>query len=168
MAKVNFTAPRVEGFTCGNGKGQAFLWDLTAPGLALRVTANGARAYIFQSQYQGKSLRMTIGRPNVWGIPDAQAKAKALQRTIDDGRDPRAVKAEVVAAELASRNADAAGAVGVAAAWDRYLVEGSPKRRDNWKPRYVADMAKMAAPGGERKVRGKGLTLPGTWRPCWR
>ena len=49
MAKVNFTAGRLADFTCPADKDQAFLWDSKAPGLALRVTAQGARAYIFGS-----------------------------------------------------------------------------------------------------------------------
>ena len=45
--------------------------------------------------------------------------------------------------------------------WPRYMAEGRPKRRDAWKPRYILDMQRMIAPGGEPKKRGKGLTLPG-------
>ncbi|MEO6353975.1 MAG: preprotein translocase, partial [Burkholderiaceae bacterium] len=45
MAKVKFTAGRVDGFKCESGKSQSFLWDTEAPGLGLRATANGAKAY---------------------------------------------------------------------------------------------------------------------------
>lgn len=44
MAKVAFTAGRVNGFKCPAEKVQAFLWDATAPGLGLRVTARGTAA----------------------------------------------------------------------------------------------------------------------------
>ena len=33
--------------------------------------------YVFQSEYQGRTLRMTIGRTDAWNIPDAENKAKA-------------------------------------------------------------------------------------------
>jgi hypothetical protein len=36
MAKIKFTAGRVDGYECKSGKGQCFLWDATAPGLGLR------------------------------------------------------------------------------------------------------------------------------------
>src|SRR5690554_7496434 len=79
MAKVSFTAKRVREFTCPADKRQAFLWDTTAPGLGLRVTPTGKPAYVFQSLYQGKTLRITIGSPDAWSITDAQAKARELR-----------------------------------------------------------------------------------------
>lgn len=38
MAKIAFTAGRVSGFKCPPDKKQAFMWDVTAPGLGLRAT----------------------------------------------------------------------------------------------------------------------------------
>ena len=161
MARVKFTAARVADFKCPDDKAQAFLWDATAPGLGLRVTANGARAYIFQSEFQGRTLRLTIGGLDAWPIAKAQGRASELQRQIDDGRDPRAVKAEATAADLAKRRADSADALTVADVWPRYMAEGKPKRRSAWKPRYVADLNKAASLGGEPRKRGRGITKPG-------
>jgi len=170
MAKVAFTAGRVREFKCETDRAQAFVWDSTAPGLGLRATPAGKPAYVFQSEFQGKTLRVTIGSPDAWSIPQAQEKARELQRQIDEGRDPREVKAAIIAADVAKRTTDATSAIIVSVAWSRYTVEGSPKRRDDWKPRYVADMAKMASPGGKKKLRGEGLTLPGHLAPLmgWR
>ena len=165
MAKISFTAPRVAAFTCPSDKAQAFLWDAKAPGLGLRATPRGAPAFIFQSVYQGKSLRVTIGDATAWRIPDAQAKARELQRLIDEGRDPRAVKAEAIAKDVAKREAERLEAVTVGDVWPTYLAEGSPKRRAAWKPRYRADLEAMAAAGGVAKKRGKGLTRPGPLYP---
>lgn len=165
MAKVVFTAPRIAAFKCPPDKAQAFFWDANAPGLALRVTPAGRPAYVFQGEYQGKSLRITIGSPDAWSIPQARDKARELQRLIDDGRDPREVKAAAVAADTAKRNADAAQALTVGEVWPRYIAEGRPKRRDAWKPRYLSDLQAMAAPGGEKKKRGAGLTRPGPLSP---
>ena len=92
MAKIAFTAGRVSGFKCPPEKKQAFLWDATAPGLGLRATPAGKPAYVFQSVYQGKDTRITIGSPAAWSIPEAQAKARELQRLIDEGTDPRDLK----------------------------------------------------------------------------
>lgn len=161
MARVNFTAPKVAGFTCPAGKAQAFLWDSTQPGLGLRVTPAGKPAYIFQSEFQGRTVRVTIGRPTDWSIPQAQERARELQRQIDEGRDPREVKAETIAADVAKRNAEVAEVLTVAEVWPRYMAEGKPKRRAAWKPRYVEDLKKAASMGGEPKKRGKGTTKPG-------
>ena len=160
MARVNFTAPKVAGFTCPAGKSQAFLWDKT-PGLGLRVTPAGTPAYIFQGRFQGKTLRIAIGGPDAWSIPQAQERARELQRQIDAGRDPREVKAESIAADVAKRTAEVAEVLTVAEVWPRYMAEGKPKRKAAWKPRYVADLKKAASLGGEPKKRGKGTTKPG-------
>ncbi len=172
MAKIAFTAGRVSGFKCPPEKKQAFLWDVTAPGLGLRATPAGKPAYVFQSVYQGKDLRITIGSPAAWSIPDAQAKARELQRLIDEGKDPRDLKREAIAAQVkkqaaaaAKVEADKAAALTVGEVWPLYLENGRPKRKDAWKPRYRADLEAMAAPGGEKKKRGQGATRPGPLYP---
>ena len=165
MAKIAFTAPRVEGFNCPPDKKQAFLWDVTAPGLGLRATPAGKPAYVFQGEFQEKTIRITIGRPGVWKIPEAQEKARAYQRQIDEGHDPRDLKRDVLAASAEKKAAAAAQAVTVGDVWPRYLKEGKPKRKDSFKPRYLVDLKSMAAAGGEKKKRGAGLTRPGPLYP---
>lgn len=164
MAKIAFTAGRVSGFKCPPDRQQAFLWDVTAPGLGLRATPAGKPAYVFQSVYQGKDLRITIGSPAAWSIPDAQAKARELQRLIDEGKDPRDLKREAIAAVEAKRQkeqeqqqAAAAQAVTVGEAWAAYVKA----RRPHWGELHLRDNVGMMAPGGEKKKRGKGLTEPG-------
>jgi integrase len=165
MAKIAFTAGRVSGFKCPPDKKQAFLWDATVPGLGLRTTPAGKPAYVFQSVYQGKDVRLTIGSPVAWSIPKAQEKARELQRQIDEGHDPRDLKRDVLAAAAEKKAAAAAQAVTVGEVWPLYLAQGKPKRRDTWKPGYRADLEAMAAPGGVEKKRGKGLTRPGPLYP---
>ena len=127
---------------------------------------------MFQSLYQGKDIRITIGGPTAWSIPEAQAKARELQRLIDEGKDPRdlkrdalAAQAEKQAAAAAKLEADKAAALTVGDLWPLYLENGKPKRKDAWKPRYRADLEAMAAPGGEKKKRGQGVTRPGPLYP---
>ncbi|MDM7944384.1 MAG: integrase family protein [Hydrogenophaga sp.] len=165
MAKIAFTAGRVSGFKCPPDKKQAFMWDATAPGLGLRATPAGKPAYVFQGLYQGKDLRLTIGSPAAWSIPDAQAKARELQRLIDEGKDPRDLKREALALSAAKQAAATAQAVTVGDVWPLYLKHGKPKRRDAWKPGYRADVEAMAAPGGVEKKRGEGVTRPGPLYP---
>lgn len=100
--RVKLTAGRIKDEQCPADKSQTFLWDSDAPGFALRVTA-GAKAYIFQGRLDGKTIRLTIGDVNAWSINEAREKARALQTTIDKGRDPRLLKQEAIAADAAKR-----------------------------------------------------------------
>ncbi len=158
MAKIAFTAGRVSGFKCPPDKAQAFLWDATAPGLGLRATPAGKPAYVCQGVYQGATIRLTIGSPNAWSIPDAQAKARELQRLIDEGKDPRELKREALAAHAEKQAAAAANAVTVGEAWERYLEQ----RRPFWGERNYLDHVRMAQAGGEKRKRLPGVkTMPG-------
>ena len=103
MAKVTFTAGRLAGFQCPPDKQQVFLWDSNAKGLGLRATQKGQPAFIFEDKYQGKTVRITIGSPDAWTIPQAQAKARELQRLIDAGQDPRSAKRQAKAAATAEK-----------------------------------------------------------------
>ncbi|ABE43472.1 integrase family protein [Polaromonas sp. JS666] len=172
MARIAFTAGRVAGFKCPPEKSQVFLWDAATPGLGLRTTAAGKPSYVFQGRYQEKTIRVTIGSPDAWSIPQAQEKARALQRLIDEGRDPRDLKRDAVAAgaerkaaAAAKVQADKVASLTVGEVWQTYLQEGKPKRRDAWKPGYRADLELMATPGGVKKKRGQGLTRQGPIYP---
>ena len=171
MAKIAFTAGRVSGFKCPPDKKQAFMWDVTAPGLGLRATPAGKPAYVFQSVYQGKDLRITIGSPAAWSIPDAQAKARELQRLIDEGKDPRDLKREAIAAVEAKRQqeqereqADKVAAVTVGEAWAAYIAERTP----HWGDLHRKDHERLTRAGGEtskRGTRGRGVTIAGPLHP---
>lgn len=161
MAKVNFTAGRVAEFKCPAGKSQAFMWDAKAPGLALRVTSNGARAYVFQSRLNGQSVRVTIGEPSVWSIADAQSEARRLQGLLDQGRDPRIEKAATVAKETAARVAKKAERLRLETtgldAWAVYIAD----RRSAWKDRTYQDHLTHTAAGGEKRARSHLKTVSG-------
>ena len=171
MAKIAFTAGRVSGFKCPPDKKQAFMWDVTAPGLGLRATPAGKPAYVFQSKYQGKDIRLTIGSPAAWSIPDAQAKARELQRLIDEGKDPRDLKREAIAAVEAKRlqeqeqeQADKVAAVTVGEAWAAYVAERTP----HWGDLHRKDHERLTRAGGEtskRGTRGRGVTIAGPLHP---
>lgn len=148
MAKVSFTAKRIGEFSCPAGKQQAFLWDTTAPGLGLRATPTGKPAYVFQSLYQGKTLRITIGGPDAWSIAEAQAKARELQRLIDEGTDPRERKRQQLALADAAKARRVAEAVTVAEAWKAYTAA----RATHWGEHHKNDHARLArSPGMTKK-----------------
>lgn len=159
MAKVNFTAGRIAEYKCEAGKDQSFLWDTSAPGLGLRATAPGAKAYMFQSKLNGKTMRITIGSPAVWAIDAAQAEARRLKVIIDNGQDPRQVKADGLAVAQSVRDATenkktaqlrldaierAKRELIARAAWDAYMTAPHPK----WGAQHRTDHIIAANAGG--------------------
>ena len=160
MAKIAFTAGRIAGFKCPAPKAQAFVWDVTAPGLGLRATPAGKPAYVFQGEFRQKTIRITIGNPDAWSIPQAQEKARELQRQIDEGRDPRDLKRDVLAAATEKKAAAAAHAVTVSEVWGAYLEARHPQ----WGERHYRDHITLGKAGGEvakRGTRGRGITIAG-------
>ena len=164
-SRVNLTAGRVEAFTCPPDKTQAFLWDTDTPTLALRATPTGRKTYVFESRLNGSTIRVTIGTLADWPIKRARTEAQKLKMLIDAGTDPRELERQQDADKAAKIAAAAAHALTVGEVWPLYLATGRPKRKNAWKPRYRADIEAMAAPGGEPKKRGQGLTRPGPLFP---
>ncbi len=170
--RVNLTTGRVQQATCPEGKQQAFIWDATQPGLGLRVTANGARAFVFESRLNGKTIRLTIGSAAAWTIDAARREAARLKVLIDQGINPAeqrreqaeakaAAKAEREAAEARARAEAERLALTTAEAWQSYLDHHARR----WSARHMLDHIRLSQPGGEPKKRGTGLTVPGVLRP---
>ena len=171
----NFTAGRVAAFTCPPDKQQAIYWDGKQPGFGLRVTANGARAYIFESRLKGRTVRVTIGNPAAWTLDDARQRAAALMVLIDQGINPteqRREQDEAKARAKAEREAAKAEeqrqreeqarrqSVTVADAWSAYLAD----RRPHWSDLHYRDHVNKARAGGEaysRRTKKSATTKPG-------
>ena len=159
--------------TCPPGLPKAFLRDKDVTGLRVRVTANGAKAFVYEAKLNGRAISRTLGRFPLLTIDDAKAKARDLARTVkNDKQDPRdldrqraeaeaKVRADDAALALERVACEAARSVTVADVWPRYMAEGKPKRKAAWKPRYRADLNAAASLGGELKKRGEGKTKPG-------
>lgn len=160
MSRVKLTAGRVRDFTLRPEQQQSFLWDTEAPWLAIRATVQ-AKVFIFQSRIEGSSVRVKIGDCDAWDIDQARTEARRLQTLIDQGTDPRADKAERIAASVAKRTEAKRQDATLAEAWQAYLTD----RRAHWGERYYRDHVNFARPGGEQKARGEGLTTAGPLAP---
>lgn len=161
MAKVNFTADRVAAFQCEAGKQQSIMWDAKTPGLGLRVTSAGARSYIFETRLEGKTIRITIGDVRTWTVGKAQAEATRHKAQTDQGIDPRQVRAEQVAAQVAVKVETAAAAlresVTLGAVWPVYVAERTP----HWGEHQISAHRKIIQAGGEGRKRSPKPTKPG-------
>ena len=73
--------------------GQTFIHDDRVPGLALRVTANGAKAYTWTGRIHGVSRRITLGKASVMSLAAARAEAHKTAAAVHAGQDPAAAKA---------------------------------------------------------------------------
>lgn len=166
MAKVKLTAGRIEELKCEPDKAQTFLWDATANGLGLRVTSTGAKAYIFQSKLNGQTLRLTIGSPQAWSIDAARIEARRLTMLIDNGHDPREVKADALAAKQALKESKEAAqrekqnqltrqSITLKDVWTVYLES----RKHKWGEGHYQNHLKLAAEGGIKRKRGEGVTV---------
>jgi hypothetical protein len=160
MAKENFTAERLRSYQCESGKQQTIHWDAKTPGLGLRVTQSGTRTYVFESRLFGKTIRIKIGDPRSWDLSKARVEAGRLKTSIDQGLDPRELKAKAQAEHEAKAVAEAARAVTVGEAWAACLED----RRPHWGERHYQDYVKKAQAGGQppiRGTRGRGETIAG-------
>jgi integrase len=162
--RFTFTRKTVDTVPCEAGKSQTIYWDADQPGLGLRVTAKGARAFIFESKLGRETIRMTIGPASMQiraakdkrGVPlvvGADTQAAAWAALVAQGRDPRAVKAEATAADQALREDARRQTVTAREAWDVYLQERRPK----WGERHYEDHVIKGEPGGTLGKRGKPL-----------
>lgn len=157
----DLTVGLIERLMCPTGKTQAFLRDAKAPGLRVRVTEAGAKSFVFEAKLHRSTIRRTIGDVRAWSIDRARTEANRLRVMIDAGVDPREVDRQQEAFRVEKIATAKAEAISVGDAWADYMLRGKPKKKTAWKPRYLADLKKMAALGGEPKKRGAGLTVPG-------
>lgn len=126
------------------------MWDLDQPGLGLRSTPTGKPSFVFQGWYAGKTTRITIGRPDNWTILEARARARKIQREIDEDLDPRRVNADAIAADVTPREMLKRDGVLVEEAWFRYVAE----RREPRSKHHYDNHRKMVRLPGQR-VRGR-------------
>ncbi len=173
MDRVKLTQGRIAGLTCPPGKDQAFLRDTEVPKLAVRVTAAGAKTYVFESKLAGKTVRTAIGDVNLWPIsskdpdhPGAREEARRLSALVDQGIDPRRAKLEVLAEnderfrqEECKRIEVSRTQITVGDAWSAYVE--ARQRSGKWGARNLLDHQNLASPGGVPAKRGKRKTKPG-------
>lgn len=176
----NFTAGRVADFTCPPDKQQAIYWDGKQPGLGLRVTAKGAKAYIFESRLKGRTVRVTIGGPDAWPLESdevqdretgevrkregARQRAAALAVLIDQGINPAEqrreqdeakarAKAEREAAEAEEQRQREQDAARRAVTVADAWAAYLADRRPHWGERHYQDHVTKARPAGQAYAR---------------
>jgi integrase len=158
--RVNLTAGAIERLTCPAGKQQAFMRDSEAPGLRVRVTAAGAKSFVYEAKLNRQTIRRTNGDVKLWSIEQARTEARRLAVVLDNGQDPREIERQQQADKATAKAAAAVQAATVGEVWAVYLEA----RRPHWGARHHADHVKLVQAGGEvskRGTRGRGVTVAG-------
>jgi integrase len=159
------TAGLIDRLTCRTDiKAQAFLRDSVAPGLRVRITNTGLKAFVFEAKLNRQTIRRTIGDTRAWTIDAARKEANRLRVTLDTGTDPREVERQKLLETAIAKAAAAVQAVTVGEVWGLYLAA----RKPYWGTRHHADHEKLSAAGGVPYKRGKGTTQAGPLFPLMR
>lgn len=166
----------IERLTCPAGVPKAFLRDKDVTGLRVRVTANGAKSFVYEAKLNGKAISRTLGGFPLMPIDEAKDEARKLAKTVKtDKQDPRELERQQIAAIAASiaaafvkDEADklqaAANSLTTGEVWTVYLAE----RRQHWGVFHHADHIRLSKAGGEvakRGTRGRGVTIAGPLYP---
>jgi integrase len=139
----------------------------------VRVTAAGAKTYVFESKLAGQTIRTTIGDVNLWPIsskdpdhPGAREEARRLSALVDQGIDPRRAKLEVLSKnderfrqEESKRIEESRTQITVSDAWSTYVE--ARQKSGKWGTRNLLDHRNLASSGGVPAKRGKRKTKPG-------
>ena len=161
-ARQNLTAGTIERLACPAGKEQAFMRDSEVPGLRVRVTAAGAKAFVFEAKLNRQTIRPPIGDVRTWSIEQARTEARRLAVLLDNRQDPREIERQQQATQAADKAAAAAHAVTVGEAWAVYLEA----RRPRWGERHYSEHLLLVKPGGVASKRAaSGVTAPGILHP---
>ena len=160
--RVNLTAGAIERLTCPAGKQQAFMRDSEAPGLRVRVTAAGAKSFVYEAKLNRQTIRRTIGDVKLWSIEQARTEARRLAVVLDNGQDPREIARQQQAEKAAAKAAATAEALTVGEVWAVYLEASRP----HWGERHYSEHLLLVKPGGVASKRAAGgVTAPGILHP---
>jgi hypothetical protein len=91
------------------------------PGLALRVTPNGAKTWTVRYRHRGRLRRLTLGDLAVVGLADARARGRDALHNASKGEDPAGDK-------QTGRRAETIGELA-----ELYLAKWAKPRKRSWK-----------------------------------
>ena len=114
---ANMTKSYVESAPFATTTVAKFIWDNSIKGFGVRITVN-AKAFIVDRKFQGRSVRISIGRFPTWTVQQARERARELIVMMDKGIDPR---------EEEKKKAEQG--ITLAEAFERFITERQLKER---------------------------------------
>ncbi len=122
----------VAALVCPPGRRDVLVFDDVLPGFGVRVTARGARVFLFQYRQGSTVRRMTLGKFGQVTPAKARRLAEAARGKVAAGGDPvaerKATRAARLAAEAEARRRAQAEALTVSALLDRWAELGLQDR----------------------------------------
>jgi len=100
MPSVLLTQKLIEGLK--PAADPAFYWDTKQPGLGLRVTPNGKKAWVLKYRFQGRQRFQTLGRGSVLNLQMAREEARKWLQSVTHGADPAKVRTDAIKAPTIS------------------------------------------------------------------
>jgi len=156
----DLTVGVIDRLTCPQGKAQAFLRDGKTPGLRVRVTAAGSKAFVFEAKLNRQTVRRTIGDVRSWTIEQARGEARRLAVVLDSGQDPREIERQRQQELAQAKIAATTHALTVGEIWCAYIEQ----RRPLWGERHYRDHIEKSKAGGlpsRRRGYARSPTKPG-------
>jgi len=101
--------------------GQRFIRDAGVLGFGVRITADGAKSFVWEGRVKGRVRRITIARYPDFNVALARAEAQKLRTAVAQGRDPAAER-------LAERREPTFGVL-----VDAYLDNYAKLHRKSWR-----------------------------------
>ena len=156
---IDLTAGAIERLTCPVDKQQVFLRDSNTKGLRVRVTAAGAKSFVFEAKLNRQTIRRTLGDVSNWSIEQARIEARRLAVMLDTGIDPRELERQQQAdretATVAALESDRQAKLTFGEAWVAYVEA----RKPYWGEWQYQDQLTLGDAGGLKPKRGKPNTL---------
>src|SRR6266571_2164823 len=90
MAKIKFTAKKLEALKSGTVRAEYF--DIDLPGLCLRITPDGTKSFSVFYRHAGRVRRYTLGTYPTVTLKDAREGALDVLRDVLRGNDPQQQK----------------------------------------------------------------------------
>ena len=120
--------------------------DDKMPGLALRVTPNGAKSWTVRYRHRGRLRRMTLGDLDVISLAKARERVRDLLHDASKGKDPATEK-------QAGKRAQTIGDLA-----DVYIEKWAKPRKRSWKAdrNLLNQKVLPVAPSGDRGHRPAG------------
>jgi integrase len=98
---MKLTDTIIAGLALPADKSEAFFWDDSLPGFAVRLRASGARTFAVQYRVAGRQRRESLGDTRKIKLEQARAIARKRFAAVELGGDPAADRAKVKADALA-------------------------------------------------------------------
>ena len=127
---MKLTEEAIAALACSPGQKDRLVFDDTVSGLAVRVTAAGAKMFLAQYTIQGQRRRVPIGRWGAVTLKDARLAARGILGDVAKGQDVAQARTTARKAKAADVAADKLTLAALIEQWDTLgLVDRRPNYR---------------------------------------